>query len=117
MSAYGMPFINHTVSVKLITVFRIALLKFAVYLYLSLDNSDVDRLKLMFYVGKFQRLTPGSSYKLYLTFYNPKLLPVWRSPFCISGIGRRRRVSVMSPSSRATLKTQVWPFEQRSYRF
>ena len=35
------------------------------------------------------------------------LLPVWQSPSCISGVGQRRRVLMMSPSSRATAKTWV----------
>ena len=43
------------------------------------------------------------------------LLPVWQSPSCISGVGQRRRVLMMSPSSRATAKTWVLPLEPRVY--
>ena len=36
-----------------------------------------------------------------------KLLPVWRSPSFVSAVVGRRRVSAMSPSSRAIPKTRV----------
>ena len=35
------------------------------------------------------------------------LLPVWQSPSCVLGVGRRQRVSAMISSCRATPKTWV----------
>ena len=43
------------------------------------------------------------------------ILPVWRPPCCVSGVGQGRMLTDMSPLGRPSPKTWVLPLERRVY--